>query len=81
MSCHLFGAKQLSKPMLASHQSHPKQHISVKKIIKSFQNWSIFIDVNNMEFSGILSRGEINQSFVLAPNIWYYLIVLILFLW
>ena len=34
MASHLFGAKPLSKPIMISHQSHPNEQASMKKLSK-----------------------------------------------
>ena len=36
VACHLFCAKPLSKPMMVSHQLHPKEQNSMKKNIRTY---------------------------------------------
>ena len=70
MACHLFGAKPLSKPIMTSHQSHPKEQTSME------YHWNkpIFIDKIALilsNFFTFLSRGRWVTDWTIISNVFY----------
>ena len=63
MACYLFGSKQLPKPMMTSHQSHPKLQDSNEKMIKIIQ-FPLHLKLSFVILSPFLSRGRWNHFYL-----------------
>ena len=59
MTCHLYGVKPLSKPMMSSHESYPKEQTAMKNIeIQSIFIFEIALKFIAYNITAILFQRE-----------------------